>query len=148
MDKEITYDVINQEDKPKYRTGLFVTSLVFLVFTFLLFFIVVGIFAYDYPEYTKDMGGLRVLELFSMIFANGGGVLFSFAVMFVFSLTGFLCGITSLKCLPNKATKVIAIISTVTCGIINAASMIPAVLLVFAILLVFVIFSFMLAIGM
>lgn len=148
MDKEITYDVINQEDKPKYRTGLFVTSLVFLAVSLAFVVLAVGLMTYDYPEYTEDMGGLRVLELFSMIFANGFGVLFSFAVMFVFSLTGFLCGITSLKCLPNKATKVIAIISTVTCGIINAASMIPAVLLVFAILLVFVIFSFMLAIGM
>ena len=41
--------------------------------------------------------------------------------------------VTSLKRLPNKATKVIAIISTVICGILNVCSMIPAALFVFAI---------------
>ena len=142
MDKEITYDVINQEDKPKNRTGLFVTSLVFLAVSLAFVVLAVGLMTYDYPEYTEDMGGLQALELFSMIFANEGGVLASFVCLFVCSLIGFLSGITSLKRLPNKATKIIAIISTVMCGIINAASMIPAVLLVFAI------FSFMLAIGM
>ena len=49
--------------------------------------------------------------------------------------------VTSLKRLPNKATKVIAIISTVICGILNVCSMIPAALSFFAI------FSFMITIG-
>ena len=134
MDKkvEVTY-----EEQTEYRIGRFVASLVFLAISLAFVVLAVGFMTYDYPEYTEDMGGLQALlqalELLSMIFANGMDGLASFAFVFVCSLIGFLCGITSLKRLPNKATKIIAIISTVINGILNVCAMIPAALFVFAI---------------
>ena len=139
MDKEVK---VTYEEQTEYRIGRFVTSLVFLAISLAFVVLAVGLMTYDYPEYTEDMGGLQTLALFSMIFANEGGVLASFVCLFVCSLIGFLSGITSLKRLPNKATKVIAIISTVMNGILNVFAMIPAALMALAI------FGFMLAIGM
>ena len=139
MDKEVE---VTYEEQTEYRIGRFVTSLVFLAVSLAFVVLAVGLMTYDYPEYTEDMGGLQTLALFSMIFANGVGVLASFVCLFVCSLIGFLSGITSLKRLPNKATKIIAIISTAMCGMLNACAMIPAALLIFAI------FSFIVAIGM
>ena len=137
MDKEVE---VTYEEQTEYRIGRFVTSLVFLAISLAFVVLAVGFMTYDYPEYTEDMGGLQALELLSMIFANGMDGLASFAFVFVCSLIGFLCGITSLKRLPNKATKIIAIISTVMNGILNVCAMIPAALFVFAIFrLIFVI---------
>ena len=137
MDKEVE---VTYEEQTEYRIGRFVTSLVFLAISLAFVVLAVGLMTYDYPEYTEDMGGLQALELLSMIFANGMDGLASFAFVFVCSLIGFLCGITSLKRLPNKATKIIAIISTVMNGILNVCAMIPAALFVFTIFrLIFVI---------
>ena len=133
MDNQNTYVEANKEEPTEYRIGRFVVSLVCLIISLVFVVLVIGSMTYDYPEYSEDMGGLQTLEWLSMIFLNGVGVLASFTYIFIFSLIGFLCGITSLKRLPNKATKVIAIISTVMNGILNACAMIPAALFVFAI---------------
>jgi len=141
MDREIKYIDADQEKQNEYRIGKFVASLIFLTFSFILLCLIVNLFMYELPEYTEDMGGLAALAWLGMAFSNGIGILTAFTFMFVCSLIGFLCGINSLKCLPNKTTKVIAIISTVLNGILNACSLCPVAALGL------IVFMFMFALG-
>ena len=139
MDKEVK---VTYEEQTEYRIGKFVMSLVFLALSIVALGVGIGVLNALMPTDVEIDNGIAVfggmLLMYMWIFVMA----VSFVFVFLFSIGGFLCGITSLKRLPNKATKVIAIISTVICGILNVCSMIPAAVSFFAI------FSFMITIGL
>ena len=130
MDKEVK---VIYEEQTEYRIGKFVMSLVFLALSIVALSVGIGVLNAIMPTDVEidngiaSFGGMLLMYMWIFVMAV------SFVFVFLFSIGGFLCGITSLKRLPNKATKIIAIISTVMNGILNVCAMIPAALFVFTI---------------
>ena len=137
MDNEVK---VTYEEQTEYRIGKFVMSLVFLALSIVALGVGIGVLNALMPTDVEIDNGIAVFGVMLLMYMWIFVMAVSFVFVFLFSIGGFLCGITSLKRLPNKATKIIAIISTVICGILNVCSMIPAALSFFAIFrLIFVI---------
>ena len=112
--------------KPKYHTGRFITSMVFLIIVavliFLFSFFIVGIF--EMSEMMSDesindsplpgaAAFLGVLSILSFIAAASAITI----PIFVLSVVGFLLALFSANHLPSKAQKVMAIVTCVLHGI-------------------------------
>ena len=128
-----TYQDDKLQDQPTYRIGKFVMSLVFLALSIVALGVGIGVLNALMPTDVEIDNGIAVFGVMLLMYRWIFVMAVSFVFVFLFSIGGFLCGITSLKRLPNKATKIIAIISTVMNGILNVCAMIPAALFVFAI---------------
>ena len=130
MDKEVK---VTYEEQTEYRIGKFVMSLVVLALSIVALGVGIGALNALMPTDVEIDNGIAVFGVMLLMYMWIFVMAVSFVFVFLFSIGGFLCGITSLKRLPNKATKIIAIISTVMNGILNVCAMIPAALFVFTI---------------
>jgi hypothetical protein len=117
----------NAIQKPKYRTGQFVTALVFLVIVAILIFII-GVCFFEAVSLFGSMSEEKLDEAPLPGAAALLGVFGGFSFMFVasllvvpilaFSVTGFLLSLTSANHLPSKTMKIIAIITCSLHGVV------------------------------
>lgn len=127
-----TYQDDKLQDQPTYRIGRFVMSLVFLALSIVALGVGIGVINALMPTDVETDNGIAAFGAMLVIYMWIFVMAVSFVFVLVFSLGGFLCGIFSLKSLPNKAMRIIAIISAVLNGIIALISLMP-----FAIMFIF-----------
>lgn len=122
MDKEVK---VTYEEQTEYRIGKFVMSLVFLALSIVALGVGIGALNALMPTDVEIDNGAAAFGVMLLMYMWIFVMAVSFLFVFLFSLGGFLCGIFSLKGLPNKAMRIIAIISTVLSGIMMLISLVP-----------------------
>ena len=120
-----TYRDDKLQDQPTYRLGKFVMSLVFLALSIVALGVGIGALNALMPTDVEIDNGIAAFGVMLLMYMWIFVMAVSFVFVFLFSLGGFLCGIFSLKSLPNKAMRIIAIISAVLSGIMTLISLVP-----------------------
>ena len=125
-----TYQDDKLQDQPKYKIRRFVISLVFLALSIVALGVGIGALNALMPTDVEIDNGIAAFGVMLLMYMWIFVMAVSFVFVFLFSLGGFLCGIFSLKSLPNRTMRISAIVSTVLNGIIMSISLVASVILV------------------